>query len=340
MDCPVGGDAAVHAPDCSAENAASEQAAAAAGIARLEFGADYWRHEVASRLERYRARRKPRAPRYPSLRLPFDSADSWLPVSSSALAVSTTATAPELTPQIRIEQSTPHLVEPRGEPLGESRLAIDCEPELFTNVIEFPRYAAVPVYHPNELAEPIFERPRIVEAPEVLPPPPALGGILMEPARAREPERRTTADLVLSSASLPRRMLAGLFDALVLGGALAGFEGMFVWMNPQRPPLPVLATAVMSVTVILWASYEFLFTVYTGSTPGLRMAGLRLVKFDGSLAPRRLRRWRVLASYLSAVALGLGYLWSVLDEDGLSWHDRITHTHLHRDNEVIESLKH
>ena len=115
---------------------------------------------------------------------------------------------------------------------------------------------------------------------------------------------------------------------------------MFVWMNPQRPPLPVLATAVMSVTVILWASYEFLFTVYTGSTPGLRMAGLRLVKFDGSLAPRRLRRWRVLASYLSAVALGLGYLWSVLDEDGLSWHDRITHTHLHRDNEVIESLKH
>ena len=40
------------------------------------------------------------------------------------------------------------------------------------------------------------------------------------------------------------------------------------------------------------------------------------------------RRWRVLASYLSAFSLGLGYLWSVLDEDGLCWHDRITHTHL------------
>ena len=343
MDCPVGGDDAVHAHDCSADNAADEQAAAAAGIARLELGADYWRHEVASRLERYRARRKPRAPRYPSLRLPFDSADSWLPVGTSALAVS--ATAPELTPH-RIEQSTPHLVEPLIEPLVgpsiESRSAIDHDPdpELFTNVIEFPRSAAVPIYHANELAEPIFERPRIVEAPEVLPPPPVLGGILMEPARAREPERRTAADLVLSSASLPKRMLAGLFDALILIAALSGFAAMFVWMNPQRPPLPVLATAVTIVGGLLWAAYEFLFTVYTGSTPGLRMAGLRLVKFDGSSAPRRLRRWRVLASYLSAIALGLGYLWSVLDEDGLCWHDRITRTHFHCDGGTNESLKH
>jgi hypothetical protein len=40
------------------------------------------------------------------------------------------------------------------------------------------------------------------------------------------------------------------------------------------------------------------------------------------------RRWRVLASFLSACSLGLGYLWSLLDEDGLCWHDRITHTHI------------
>jgi uncharacterized RDD family membrane protein YckC len=68
--------------------------------------------------------------------------------------------------------------------------------------------------------------------------------------------------------------------------------------------------------------------VYTGTTPGLRAARLRLAGFDGSPVPRRLRRWRVLASYLSALSLGLGYLWSVLDEDGLCWHDRITRTHI------------
>jgi len=66
MDCPTGGDAAVSAHESCAENAAAQQAAAA-GIASLELDAEYWRREVATRLERYRARRKPRAPRYPSL---------------------------------------------------------------------------------------------------------------------------------------------------------------------------------------------------------------------------------------------------------------------------------
>jgi hypothetical protein len=43
---------------------------------------------------------------------------------------------------------------------------------------------------------------------------------------------------------------------------------------------------------------------------------------------RGLRRWRVLASILSLASLGLGYAWCFLDEDQLSWHDRITRTHL------------
>jgi uncharacterized RDD family membrane protein YckC len=326
MDCPTGGEAAASAHDSCVENTAAQQAAAA-GIASLELDAEYRRREVASRLERYRARRKPRAPRYPSLRLPFDSSDSWLPVSGSALVMSATVpAAPELM-QENQQQKAAQVV--------DLRPAISEEPELFANIIEFPRSAAVPVYHCNELAEPIFERPRIVEAPEILPPPPALGGMLLEATRDREPDRRASADLIPSSASLPRRMLAGLLDGLVLAAALAGFGAIFVWVNPQRPPIPVLAMAVLVVAVLLWAAYEFLFMVYTGSTPGLRLARLRLVRFDGASAQRRVRRWRVLASYLSAFSLGLGYLWSILDEDGLCWHDRITRTHFSREPAAI-----
>ena len=316
MDCPVGGDAAVQSLDSRVESVVAESAA----VMNLELEGNQWRHEVVSRLERYRARRKPRAPRYPSLRLPFDSADSWLPVSASALAVSSTVPAPELTRESRNEHDIPHLV-------VESSSEIIEEPELFSNVIEFPRSAAVPAYYANELAEPIFERPRIVEVPEVLPPPPALGGILMEPAQPREPERRAATGPLVASASIPRRMLAGLLDTLILVAALAGFGAMFEWLNPQRPPMAVLALALTIVAVILWAAYEFLFMVYTGSTPGLRLARLQLVRFDGSPVSRPIRRWRVLASYVSAFSLALGYLWSVLDEDGLCWHDRMTRTH-------------
>ena len=74
--------------------------------------------------------------------------------------------------------------------------------------------------------------------------------------------------------------------------------------------------------------YQYLLIVYTGTTPGLRAAGLELARFDGILPCRSLRRWRVLASYLSAASLGMGYLWVFLDEDALCWHDRITHTYL------------
>jgi len=43
----------------------------------VDLNPDAWRVEVAARLERYRTRRKPRSPRYPSLLLPFDAPESW-----------------------------------------------------------------------------------------------------------------------------------------------------------------------------------------------------------------------------------------------------------------------
>src|ERR1035438_1763761 len=51
---------------------------------------DAWRVEVAARLERYRTRRKPRTPRYPSLLLPLAGPESWSrpapPTGSAAVA--------------------------------------------------------------------------------------------------------------------------------------------------------------------------------------------------------------------------------------------------------------
>ena len=112
----------------------------------------------------------------------------------------------------------------------------------------------------------------------------------------------------------------------MLAAALAAFAAIFLRLNPIRGPLPFLAAATGAIAILLWMTYQFAFLVYTGSTPGLRAARLRLATFDGSPLNRRLRRWRVLASFLSAFSAGLGYLWCLLDQDGLCWHDRITRT--------------
>jgi uncharacterized RDD family membrane protein YckC len=293
---------------------------------------DSWRVEVASRLARYRTRRKPRTPRYPSLLLPFDAPESWSrlapPSGSTAGAAAPARSGQDFT--FRTEEEYPAVGAPS---LAERRETLEQASEQSAKVIEFPRCAAIPVYHPSDLADPVFDRdrPRIVEVPEILPPPPALGGMLMEPTQQEPADRRAGADFPLLSASISRRTLAALVDGAVLATSLAAFAAIFLRLNAVPEllrPLPKLAGAFAVIAVLLWAAYEFLFVVYTGSTPGLRAARLRLARFDGSPLNRRLRRWRVLASFLSAFSGGLGYLWCVLDQDGLCWHDRITRTHV------------
>jgi hypothetical protein len=41
-------------------------------------------------------------------------------------------------------------------------------------------------------------------------------------------------------------------------------------------------------------------------------------------------RGRILAVLLSACPLGLGFVWAALDEDRLTWHDRISRMYLRR----------
>ena len=305
-------------------------------VPNTDPNSDSWRVEVAARLARYRTRRKPRTPRYPSLLLPFDAPESWSrpaqPSGSTAVATGPARDGQDFTFRIKEDYGAggaPALAEPR-ETLEQGAYRY---PEQAAQVIEFPRSAAIPVSRPSDLADPVFEhdRPRIVEAPEVLPPPPALGGMLMEPAQQEQADGLAGADLPLASASIARRALATLVDGAVLATSMAAFAAIFLRLNAVPEflrSLPMLAGAFVVITALLWTAYEFLFVVYSGSTPGLRAARLRLARFDGSPLNRRLRRWRVLASFLSAFSGGLGYLWCALDQDGLCWHDRITRTHV------------
>jgi hypothetical protein len=197
-------------------------------------------------------------------------------------------------------------------------------------IIEFPR-SWTPTPAPlDELAEPVLDRdrPRILEAPEVVPPPPALGGITIEPAQQPELEKRPGIDIPLQSAPLARRVFAAAIDGIivVVAGVLFGF--IFWKLTAIRPPRLQIMGLAAGLSGLFWAAYQYLLLTYSDTTPGLLLAQLELARFDGSPAGRRLRRWRVLASFLSAASLGMGYAWVFLDEDALCWHDRITHTYL------------
>jgi uncharacterized RDD family membrane protein YckC len=311
----------------------AENLGAEAGV---HSDAESWRSEVAARLQRYRTRRKPSSPRYPSLLLPFDPPQYRYQSSPAAASESTrragttTESKTDLTAPCNQFSEVPR----SPEQVPRQQLAQFLNPFLETSakIIEFPRCAAIPVFHASDLADPVIDRPRIVEAPEVLPPPPALGGMLMEPVRNRASEHSDEFGSLTSPASIVRRWIAFLLDGVILGSALAAFAAVFLRLNlnlsHERGSLLVFIEALGAVTVVVWMIYDFLFLVYTGSTPGLRAARLQLARFDGTPIDRRLRRWRVVTSFLSAFSAGLGYAWCLLDEKGLCWHDRITRTYV------------
>jgi hypothetical protein len=106
------------------------------------------------------------------------------------------------------------------------------------------------------------------------------------------------------------------------------FGAIFYRISRAIPTFVQGAAIAAGLLGVLWASYQYLLIVYSGTTPGLRALRLRVQRFDGGEAGKRIRRWRVLGSMVSAVSLGMGYAWHFLDEDGLCWHERVTKTHV------------
>jgi uncharacterized RDD family membrane protein YckC len=178
------------------------------------------------------------------------------------------------------------------------------------------------------LADPVVDRPRILDVPDVIPSPPALGGITIEPAQQPELEKRPGIDFPLRTAAIERRVLSAIIDGLVIASAGGVFAFIFWKLTGICPPPVTIVAAAAGLGFLLWTVYQYILVVYAGTTPGLRLAGLELLRFDEARPSRRLRRWRVLASFLSSVSLCMGYLWVFLDEDSLCWHDRITRTYL------------
>jgi uncharacterized RDD family membrane protein YckC len=127
-------------------------------------------------------------------------------------------------------------------------------------------------------------------------------------------------------APLGRRFLAGVTDALVL---LAG-SGLFAlvfWLAGGRLSLnPVTLAVLGSILVFFLMAYFGLFTALIFSTPGLLTLGLEVRNLEGQYPTTRESFWRAFGYLISTAALMLGFIWAMVDSDGLTWHDRMSGT--------------
>ena len=148
--------------------------------------------------------------------------------------------------------------------------------------------------------------------------PPKTGSILLV-------EEETSAP---TAAPMGRRFLAGMIDALVLLLAAGLFALIFrqAGGSLSRSPLDLAAVAFMAASIIVL--YFGASTAFASATPGSIWTGLEVRTFEGNSPRTSDCLWRAFGYLISMSALMLGFVWALVDGDGLTWHDRMSGTSL------------
>jgi uncharacterized RDD family membrane protein YckC len=133
---------------------------------------------------------------------------------------------------------------------------------------------------------------------------------------------------LLSVASLPERGRAAILDAVLLLFSYGGMLALFMVLGGHIGFNEFDLAVTGGTFALFYAQYFALFTVFGGSTPGMMLRGLRVVRFDGGIPTSRQMVWRSFGYLISAGTCFLGFVWALWDEDQLCWQDRISQTYL------------
>jgi len=126
---------------------------------------------------------------------------------------------------------------------------------------------------------------------------------------------------------LPRRLLAIMYDALLVIGLLiiAGAVALpFTGDRVQAGRDPLYSVYLLAV----WFAYLGWCWTRAGQTIGMKAWRVRLVPQPGRPFTVRLALVRFLVSLCSAAALGAGFLHALLRRDRATWHDLASGTRL------------
>ncbi len=129
----------------------------------------------------------------------------------------------------------------------------------------------------------------------------------------------------LPHAGLLRRLAAILYDGLLLLAVLfiAGALALsFTGGEAVKAGNPLFTTYLFFVSFFFFAW----FWTHGGQTLGMRAWRLRVQQRNGD----PITLWQALLRFLVAIPswllLGLGFLWSLLDKEKMTWHDRYSMT--------------
>ena len=132
----------------------------------------------------------------------------------------------------------------------------------------------------------------------------------------------------LYQAPFGRRMMATMVDAALILSLVCGIAYLVASRFDHLPSVRVSEVCGIIVTLGIAALYEWFFLTYAKVTPGMRYAQLSLCTFDEETPNTAEVKGRLKAMLISVLPAGLGMVWSIFDEDQMSWHDRLSKTYL------------
>ncbi len=265
---------------------------------------EQWRGELNQRLQAYRARRRKPCSSEAQTALPFDDR-----VGSPFDHIATEVEDPLVDDYVvqdhgenveNVEQDHPPAADDFAFTIAIGRVAQRPElsdPRLLIDV-SVPPQSETPVLEP--LQEPATET-------------------LLPPQNGLYP-----------AACLDDRRHALLIDIACLAFAYGGFLALFGSLGGHFTLSKLSATVCFFTFAFVYLQYFGLFTVFGGSTPGMMVSGIQVASFTGDTPTPRQYLLRAVGYLLSAGTCFLGFLWVLWDEDGLTWHDRLSHTYLAR----------
>ncbi len=129
-------------------------------------------------------------------------------------------------------------------------------------------------------------------------------------------------------APLSLRAMAAVVDGSLVTAAFLAVTLEIVSHSHNLPGVRMAEMGAVAGLFGMSALYLVLFFALGQGTPGMHYARIALSTFDGDLPSRRMRLQRLASLLLSVLPVGVGVLWSIFDEDRLSWHDRLSGTYL------------
>ena len=132
----------------------------------------------------------------------------------------------------------------------------------------------------------------------------------------------------MENTGLLRRVAAMLYDALLIGALLFLATIPFIALRGGEP-VERGDNLLYQVTLVIVVYGFFVgFWSRSGRTLGMQSWRLQLQTRDGQVPSFGRASVRFLASIISWIPLGLGFLWQLWDPERLTWHDRISGTRI------------